>query len=76
MTGLYVLGAFYLLAGNVDSMLPVEADLELAVGAPSMIRVGSEASVFPMPTGARQFARHMENIHWQHRLDLALADVA
>src|SRR5688500_16835116 len=75
-TRLYVLGAFYLLVDNQDSMLPVEAALDVETGAPSVIRVGSEASVFPMPPSERQFARQMQSVDWQHRLELTLTDAA
>lgn len=75
-TRLYILGAFYLLADSQDSMLPVEAHLDVASGSHSVIRVGSEATVFPMPTVARQFARRMQNVEWQHELELNLVDAA
>ena len=70
---LYVLGAFYLVRGNHDLMLPVEADLSIEPGAASTVRVGGEESVFELPTGERQFVRRMENVRWRHRLDLRLA---
>jgi hypothetical protein len=70
---LYVLGAFYLLSGNRDAMLPVDADLTTTPGAASTVRVGGNASIFDMPTSERQFARHMENVDWMHRLTLHLA---
>lgn len=70
---LHVVGAFYLLGGNDDSMLPIEADLDVSPGAASTVRVGGEPSVFAMPTGERQFLRRMENINWAHRLTLTLA---
>jgi hypothetical protein len=69
---LYILGAFYLLRGNRDAMLPVEVDMRLAPGAESTIRVGGEASIFDMPTSERQFERRMENVGWTHRLTLNL----
>ena len=70
---LYILGAFYVLGGNRDRMLPVEADLSVAPGTASMVRVGGVDSVFEMPTGERQFVRRMETVRWAHRLTLQLA---
>jgi hypothetical protein len=70
---LYVLGAFYLVGGHHDLMLPVEADLSVEPGAASTVRVGGEESVFELPTGERQFVRRMGNVRWAHRLDLRLA---
>jgi hypothetical protein len=69
---LYVLGAFYLLRGNWDAMLPVEADLTATPGAESTVRVGGQASIFDMPTSERQFVRRMENVGLGHRLTLHL----
>jgi hypothetical protein len=69
---LCVLGAFYLLRGNCDAMLPVEADMQLMPGAAPTIRVGGEASIFDMPTSERQFVRGMANVGWTHRLTLHL----
>lgn len=69
---LYVLGAFYLLCGNRDAMLPVEADLSATSGAASSVRVGGEASIFDMPTSEQQFVRRLENVGWTHRLRLHL----
>jgi hypothetical protein len=69
---LYVVGAFYLLRGNRDAMLPVEAELNVASGAASKVRVGGEASIFDMPTSARQFARSMEEVGWSHSVTLHL----
>ena len=68
-----LVGAFYVLGGNDDSMLPVEAHLDVSPGAASTVRVGGEASVFAMPTGERQFARRMENVDWAYRLTFHLA---
>jgi hypothetical protein len=65
---LYILGAFYLLRGNGDAMLPVEADLKATPGAASTVRVGGKASIFDMPTSERQFVRRMANLAWTHRL--------
>jgi hypothetical protein len=59
---LSILGAFYLLRGNRDAMLPVEAEINLTPGAASSVRVGGEASIFAMPTSERQFVRRMENV--------------
>ena len=70
---LYVLGAFYLIGGNQDRMLPVEADLRVEPGATSTVKVGGEESIFELPTGERQFARRMNNVRWAHRLELRLA---
>jgi hypothetical protein len=70
---LYVLGAFYVLSENRNVMLPIEADLDLAPGAASTVRVAGEASIFEMPTSERQFVRRMENIRWSHHLTLDLA---
>ncbi len=69
---LYVLGAFYLLSGNRDAMLPLEADLNATPGSASTIRVGGKASIFDMPTSERQFVRRMETLAWTHRLTLHL----
>ena len=69
---LHVLGAFYLLAGNDDSMLPVEAELDLAPQATSSIRLGGASSVFAMPTSERRFVRSMEGIEWAHRANFEL----
>lgn len=69
---LHILGAFYLLSGNRDEMLPVEADLNVAPGAASTVRVGGSASIFAMPTSERQFARQMANVGWMHSLALHL----
>lgn len=71
--GLYILGAFYVLSGNRDRMLPVEADLSVALGALSVVSVGGEESVFEIPTGERLFARRMVNVRWAHHLTLQLA---
>jgi predicted HAD superfamily phosphohydrolase len=70
---LYVLGAFYVLSGNRNVMLLVEADLDLTPGAASTVRVAGEASISEMPTSERQFVRRMENINWSHHLTLHLA---
>jgi hypothetical protein len=70
---LSLVGAFYLLGGNDDSMLPVEAHLDVTPGVASTVRVGGEASVFAMPTGERQFVRRMENFDWAHCLTVHLA---
>lgn len=70
---LNVLGAFYLLGRNRDSMLPVEAELDVSIGAASTIRVGAGSSIFPMPRSDRQFARQMQEVEWQHEVRLTLA---
>jgi hypothetical protein len=69
---LYILGAFYLLRGNRDAMLPVEADLNVTPRAASTVRVGGKASIFDMPTSERQFVRGMENVSWTQRPTLHL----
>jgi hypothetical protein len=66
-------GAFYMLDGNRNRMLPVEAHLSVKPGAESEVKVGGEASTFAMPTSERQFMRRMENVRWAHRLSLRLA---
>jgi hypothetical protein len=68
-----VLGAFYMLDGNRDRMLPVEAHLSVKPGAESEVKLGGEGSTFELPTSERQFMRRMENVHWAHRLSLRLA---
>lgn len=69
---LHILGAFYLLSGSRDEMLPMEADLNVAAGAVSTVKVGGSASIFAMPTSERQFVRQMANVGWMHSLALNL----
>jgi hypothetical protein len=69
---LYVLGAFYVLSGNRNVLLPVEADLDLTPGAASTVRLAGQASTFDMPTSERQFVRRMQSINWSHHLTLHL----
>jgi hypothetical protein len=70
---LYIVGAFYVLMGNRNAMLPVQADLHLAAGALSTVRVADEAGIFDMATSERQFVRRMESTNWAYRLTLNLA---
>jgi hypothetical protein len=68
-----IVGAFYLLDGNCDRMLPVEARLDIKPGTESTVKLAGNDSTFAMPTSERQFARRMENVRWVHRLTLHLA---
>ena len=69
---LHILGAFYLLSGSRDEMLPMEADLSVAQGAVSTVKIGGSASIFAMPTSERQCVRQMANVGWMHSLALHL----
>jgi hypothetical protein len=40
--------------------------------ATSVIRLAGTASIFAMQTSEPQFARHMNNVEWTHRLTLDL----
>lgn len=65
-----LIGAFYVLMGSQNLMLPVDADL--AVGASSTIRVADEPSLFEMPTSAKQFERRMRDVERRHRVAIDL----
>ncbi len=68
-----LVGAFYLLEGRRHRMLPVEADLTVAPGAESLVRIGGADSVFDIPQSERQFVRGIESARWRHTLVLRLA---
>ena len=57
---LHVVGAFYMLEGNRDRMLPVEAHLNVKPGAVSTVKLGGGDSAFELPSSERQFARSIE----------------
>jgi hypothetical protein len=67
---LRIVGAFYLL--RTQRMLPVEADLSVAPGATSTIRLGTADSSFPLPQSERQFLHGLERASWHHEIELRL----
>lgn len=67
---LHIVGAFFLLDGNDNRMLPMEAHLK--PGGESIVKLGGADSVFEIPSGHRQFARRMAGVRWAHRLRLRL----
>jgi hypothetical protein len=67
---LHIVGAFFLLDGNDNRMLPM--DVHLRPAGESTVKLGGADSVFEIPTSERQFARRMAGVRWAHRLKLRL----
>jgi hypothetical protein len=68
-----IVGAFYMLDGTRDRMLPVEARLNVKPSTESTVKLAGGDGTFEMPTSERQFVRRMENVRWVHHLSLHLA---